>query len=248
MDDIPKSAAWILSGASVAAALVSLVGLAPRVAGAYPGWLRFAIILIVVGFILGAIAVIINLFGLQREASGSNRLITPAITSTAAGMIFVIAGAAVIAFAYQETLSVHDVPRLTLSVADAAQSDLATVKVKFEADELNPGQFTVVDIVVVDRDTAANIPKHPQPYVSGRRVYRSAIGADSTGKIISEVDTDVHRKDSGIVVAEVWPGPLRDAQGGSTLASNDQDATTQLCSDITNTGTMRSCAYAIVPM
>jgi hypothetical protein len=49
MDDIPKSAAWILSGFSAAAAAVTLVGLAPRLSDAHPAALRVAIILIIVG-------------------------------------------------------------------------------------------------------------------------------------------------------------------------------------------------------
>jgi hypothetical protein len=253
MDDIPKSAAWILSGSSVAAAMVTLVGLAPRLAGAYPKTLVAAIILIVLGLVCGCAAAIVHLVGANRgtaaaqgdtpgqagSAFGSHRGI--AIGSIAMGMVLILLGTAVIAVTYALTLSTRDVPRLTLSVADAEQPGLATVKVKFEADGLNPGQFIVVDLIALHRDTV--IPVGVEQIVpDGHRIYRAAIGSDSKGQVTSEIQTNVHRKDFGIVVAQVWPGPL----DTNSLASNNLRAGTSLCGDIIKKES-RSCAYAEIP-
>jgi hypothetical protein len=241
MDDIPKSAAWILSGSSAAAAIVALIGLAPRVASAYPAWLRVAIVLILIGFMCGAIAVMFYLIGVSRSPATRNN--GWALAFIAAGMACVVGGTAVLAIAYQQTLSTHDVPRLTLSVSSAGEPQFATVKVKFEADELNPGQFIVVDMIAVARDTVAKMPAGVGQVVPGHRFYRAAIGSDSTGKVTSEVDTNIRRGDYGLVVAEVWPGPLN----ADTLAPNNQQASTRLCSDIVKSE-VRSCAYAEVPI
>jgi hypothetical protein len=229
-----------LSGSSAAAGIVALVGLAPRVASAYPGWLRVAIVLVLIGVVCGAISVICYLVGVGRSPAGGNN--NWPVGFVAGGMAFIVGGTAILAIAYQQTLSTHDVPRLTLSVSGAAEPQFATVKVKFEADELNPGQFIVVDMIALARDTVAKMPAGVGQLVPGHRFYRAAIGADSAGKVTSEVETSIRRADYGLVVAEVWPGPLNTA----TLAPNNQQASTRLCSDIVKSE-VRSCAYAEVP-
>ena len=237
MDDIPKSATWILSGATVAAAVVTLVGLAPRLAGAYPGWLQAAIILVLAGFVCGCVAVVLQLLGVTSGALGRHF----AVGSVAAGMAFVVAGTAVLALSYQATLSKEDVPRLTLSVT-GNDDEMATVKAKFEADGLDPGQSLIVDLIAVKRGTA--IPVGVGQLTPGHRFYRAAIGSDSSGKVTSEIETDIKRADFEIVVAEVWPGPLN----VESSAPNNQVASTAMCGNVgTKNKDPRSCAYAEVP-
>jgi hypothetical protein len=143
-----------------------------------------------------------------------------AVCSVAAGMACVVVG------------SKEDVPRLTLS-----DHDMASVKAKFEADGLDPGQSLIVDLIVVKRGTA--IPVGVGQLTPGHRFYRAAIGSDSTGKVTSEIETDIKRGDYEIVVAEVWPGPL-DVQ---TSAPNNQAASTAMCGNVSrDKKDPRSCA------
>lgn len=241
MDDIPKSATWILGGSTVAAAVVTLVGLAPRLAGAHPGALRSAIILILVGLVCGCAAVIIQLIGAN---SGKSALFSRlGIGSVALGMVCVVGGTAVLALSYQDTLGTDDVPRLTLSVT-RADNDMATVKAKFEADGLDPGQSVILNLVAVKRDIAIRVGVGQ--VTPGHRFYRAQIGSDSTGKVTSEIETDIRRDNYQIVVAEVWPEPL----GVNNEAPNNQEASTALCANVgkkDGTTDPRSCAYAEVP-
>jgi hypothetical protein len=113
------------------------------------------------------------------------------------------------------------------------------VKLKFDADGLNPGQFIVVDLIPLPVGAA---PDGRGATATGRRIYRGAIGSDGKGQVTSEVQTFVSRDKVGIVVAEVWPGPLTE----DTSAPNDQIADTKMCGDI-QVREIRSCAYADVP-
>ena len=139
------------------------------------------------------------------------------------------------------TLSTHDAPRLTLSIADASRPELATVNVKFEADELNPGTFVMVDVIALPRNISIPVGKD-KVVPNGHRIYRAAIGSNAKGQVTSEIQTTVHRQDFGIVVAQVWPGPLN----ATSSSPNNQIAGTSLCNDI-ESGEFRSCAYAEVP-
>lgn len=239
MDDVPKSATWILGGATVAATVVTLVGLAPRVAGAYPGWLTVAISLILIGLVCGCTAIVLELI---RAGGTSSKLSRFGIGSVAAGMVCILAGTGVIAVCYIATLSTDDVPRLTLSVT-GIDRDMATVKVKFEADGLNPGQSVVVNLIAVER--ATNIRVGVDQVTPGHRFYRATIGSDSTGKVSSDIETGIRREEYQIVVAEVWPVPLEEDK----TAPNNQEASTALCGNVGKNDKTdpRSCAYALVP-
>lgn len=256
MDDIPKSVVWVLGGSSVAIGMLTLVGLAPRLAGAYPWPLFIAIMFIVLGLVFGCTAAILQLLAANRThgptesdsttpaVASSNRHRSLAIGSVALGMASILIGTAVLAVAYALTLNTDDVPRLSLSVSGADQPDLATVKVKFEADDLNPGQFIVVDLIALPRvPPGVKIPASRGARVPGRRIYRGAIGSDSKGQVTSEIQTNIHREDVGIVVAEVWPGPLNT----DSSTPNNLHADTQMCGDIQRKE-IRSCAYAEVPL
>jgi hypothetical protein len=242
MDDIPKSATWILGGASVATVVVTLVGLAPRLAGTYPLWVQVAIGCILTGLVCGCAAVIFQLIGARTTPPRSQGR---AIVSVAIGMAFVVAGTGVLAVSYSVTLSKEDVPRVALSVA--GDEAMATIKVKFEADGLDPGQSLIVDIIAVDRKTP--VPSGVSQMVPGHRIYRAAIGSDSTGKVTSEIETVIQRADYKIVVAEVWPGPL----DVDSSAPNNQSADTKMCGNVgipekgKDKKAIRSCAYAAVP-
>ena len=244
MDDIPKTITWVLGGSSVVAALLSLIGLAPRLVGAYPQWVQAAIGCIVLGLASGCAATIFYILkgtgdtpvNPSREAKWRHC----AIISVAVGLISTLTATAILAVSYATTLRTPDVPRLALSVSDANQPDVATVKVKFEADGLHPGIFLVVDIIGVATGTSVRVGF--DQFTPGHRVYRAAIGSDANGQITSEIQTNIHRKDYRVVVAQVYPGPL----SIDNRAPNNTEASTKLCSDIV-TKEVRSCAYAEVP-
>jgi hypothetical protein len=157
-------------------------------------------------------------------------------------MACVVIGTAIIAGSYIVTLSTDDVPRLTLSVT-GIDRDVATVKVKFEADGLDPGQSVVVNLIAVKRTT--NVRVGVDQVTPGRRFYRATIGSDSTGKVSSDIETAIRREEYQIVVAEVWTAPLKEDK----TAPNNQEAGTALCGNVGKNGTTdpRSCAYALVP-
>jgi len=134
---------------------------------------------------------------------------------------------------------------LTITAADP---ELATAKVKVDADNLRPGIFIVVDMIGVRRSTSLPVGAcHPRdevcPAAPGHRVYRAAIGSDSNGQIDSEIQTQLSRRDYVLVVAQVYPGPL----GVDNSAPNNMEASTSLCADIVSR-TPRSCAYVEVPL
>jgi hypothetical protein len=239
MDDVPMSATWILGGATIAAPVVTLVGLAPRLAGAYPTWLTIAIVLILLGLVGGCTAIVLQLASAGRTNPKPSR---GGITSVAIGMACVVLGTAVIAVSYIVTLSTDDVPRLTLSVT-GIDRDMATVKVKFEADGLNPGQSVVVNHIAVQRNTTIRVGV--DQVTPGHRFYRATIGSDSTGKVSSDIETAIRREDYQIVVAEVWPVPLE----VDKTAPNNQEASTALCGNVGKNDKRdpRSCAYTLIP-
>jgi hypothetical protein len=249
MDDIPKTVTWILGGASVPAALVTLVGLAPRLSAAYPGWVQVAIGFLVAGLGFGSIAGIAYLGGERRRASRLGRRVP--LAGVTLGLACTILATAILAVSYSILLHIPDVPRLALTIT-ATDPELATAKVKFDADNLRPGNFIVVDVIAVQQEPAAALggctPAHPPreglvcPVVPGHRVYRAAIGSDANGQIDSEVQTQLNRNQYRLVVAQVYPGPLQ----GDNNEPNNSQATTSLCADIV-TRTPRSCAYVEVP-
>jgi hypothetical protein len=249
MDDIPKTVTWILGGSSVPAAVLALVGLAPRLSAAYPGWVQAAIFLILGGLVFGSSAGVVYLATEHRRESRLGRHVP--LVCVALGLISTILATAVLAVSYNVLLDIPDVPRLALTIT-ATTPDVATAKVKFDADNLRPGNFIVVDVIAVGANTAAPVgecePASPPagglvcPVVPGHRIYRAAIGSDSNGQIDSEIQTQLSRSQYRLVVAQVYPGPLRD----DNKAPNNAEATTSLCADIV-TRTPRSCAYVEVP-
>ncbi|WP_068179298.1 hypothetical protein [Mycobacterium sp. UM_CSW] len=249
MDDIPKTVTWILGGSSVPAAVLALVGLAPRLSAAYPGWVQAAIFLILGALLFGSIAGVVYLATEGRRESWLGRHIPLAFV--ALGLTSTILATAVLAVSYNVLLDIPDVPRLALTIT-ATDPDVATAKVKFEADNLRPGNFIVVDVIAVGVDTPAPAGEcHPAsqpdgglvcPVVPGHRVYRAAIGSDANGQIDSEIQTQLSRSKYRLVVAQVYPGPLQN----DNKKPNDAEATTSFCADIV-TRTPRSCAYVEVP-
>jgi hypothetical protein len=237
VEDIPKTVTWILGGASLPTAVVTLVGLAPRLSAAYPGWVQVAIGLIVAGLFFGSIAGIAYLSTTSRRVSKLKRRIP--IICVALGLVATILATAVLALSYQVALSIPDVPRLALTITPT-NTELTTVKVKFDADGLQPGNFLVVDVVAVAR--ATELPIGTNQTAPGHRVYRAAIGSDPSGQINSEIQTQLSRATYRLVVAQVYPGPL----GVDNSAPNNPDAGTSLCGDI-KSRTSRSCAYAEIP-
>jgi hypothetical protein len=178
--------------------------------------------------------VIVHLVAADRHHAPGHR--RSAISFIAAGMICVVAGTAVLAFSYANTLETDDIPRLTLSVSsDPDHVELATVKVKFEADGLDPGAFLVADLIALQRGDSDNF---------GDRIYRAAVGADSSGRVTSDIETDIHRKDYRLIVAQVWPGPLPPPN----RIANNAPALTSLCGDIYENDDPRSCAWSEVPL
>lgn len=248
MDDIPKTVTWILGGSSVPAAVLTLIGLAPRLSAAYPGWVQVAIFLILGGLVFGSIAGVAYLTAERRESRLGRHI---PLVCVALGLASTILATAVLAVSYNVLLDIPDVPRLALTIS-ATAPDVATAKVKFEADNLRPGNFIVVDVLAVGVNTSAPVgecePASPPaaglvcPVVPGHRVYRAAIGSDSNGQIDSEIQTQVSRGQYRLVVAQVYPGPLRN----DNKAPNNSEATTSLCADIV-TRTPRSCAYVEIP-
>jgi len=99
VDDIPKMVAWILGGSSLPAAVVTLVGLAPRLSAAYPEWVQIAIGLIIAGLVFGSIAGIAYLIADRRGESRLGRRIP--IVGVALGLASTILATAVLAVSYQ---------------------------------------------------------------------------------------------------------------------------------------------------
>jgi hypothetical protein len=248
MDDIPKTVTWILGGSSLPAAVLTLVGVAPRLIAAHPFAMAVSIFLIIAGLGCATIAGIAYLAGDQRRESRLRRQVP--LVFVGLGLVATIAATAVLAVSYENTLDIKDRPRLALTITPTSP-ELATVKVKFDADAQQPGGFDVVDVIAVGRNTRLPVgechsgptPVHGLicPTAAGHRVYQAAVGSDSNGQIDSEFQTELSRSDYRLVVVETYPGPFP-----PDSAPGDSEAPTTLCADV-QLRVPRACAYVEVP-
>jgi hypothetical protein len=239
--DIPKTVVWILGGFSLVSAGLAALTVAPRLIGTYTIPVIVALVLMVIAFLLAAIAGFLNLVTAQWETKP--KALRPTILGLiAVGLVCMLSSLATVLIAGSFLLAKPEVPRLALNVVqnqgpDGQRSSAATVKVKFEADALDAGQSLVLDVLAL---------YNYDPMLPGERIYRAIIGSDATGKVVSEIETEIFSSSYSLVVAEVYPVSPAELDKDPASWGDELQGYTRLCSNI-EPSAARSCAFARVP-
>ncbi|OSC40324.1 hypothetical protein [Mycobacterium decipiens] len=242
-EPIFKAGAWILGGFSLLAAGLGALTVIPRIANTYLLWTIIAVIFMVLAFV-GALMAVGLVYHRKHGDAGEEWYRDAAKVFIAFGGVFLLTGISIVLISGVLVLARTEVPRLALSIApnqrqDGNAAESATVKVKIEADAMDPGGFLVVDLMAIP------VVKKGQEYQFGDRVYLSAVGSDSTGHVSSEIQIEIPSSKYSMIVAEVYPGPMK-RDGTNVNWAGEMYASTQMCADIT-TPVPRACAYAQVP-
>jgi hypothetical protein len=238
--DIPKTIGWILGGFALVTAGLGTLTIAPRLAGTYENQVMIALGLMVAAFLAAAVAGLINL-AVARGQNSSRKVQVTIVAILAAGVVSLLASLGIMLVSETAVLAKPEVPRLALSVIgnqkpNGDRSATDTVKIKFEADGLDPGQYLTIDVLALP---AAD------PHRKGDRIYHASIGSDSTGKLLSDIQTEIDRTSYKLIIAEVFPVGPSDWLHHSTN-SYDLTGYTQFCTDL-RPNDSRSCAWAQVP-
>jgi hypothetical protein len=237
----------VLGGFSLLTAGLSALTVIPRVANGYLSWTVLAVSLIVVAFLGALVAVGVTYSETYKSEKKWWRDTVKIPIALAATLL--MGGIAIMLVISLLVLGRSEVPRLTLSIApygDNAKGDpttTATVKLKIEADAMNPGGYLVANIVALDTIVEGG------QFQVGQRIYRSLVGSDSAGHVMSEIETQIPIDRYSIVVAEVFPGPVQSAGAGGaqfTWSSEFAMVSTTVCTDI-EAPQPRACVYARVP-
>jgi hypothetical protein len=246
-EPIFKAAAWILGGFSLLTAGLGALTVVPRIANGYLAWTVVAVALIMVAFLAAMIAVGVSYQ--QAYLTDTKWWRDWVKVPIALAAVSLLTGIAIVLVISLFVLGRSEVPRLTLSLAqengaDGKPTNTDAMKLKFEADSMNPGGFMVVNVIGLKQIEEGADSQH------GDRLYLSVVGADSAGRIVSEVNTEIP-KDYDVVVVEVFPGPIdrtkTDPLTGKDLTwAADQKPSTTMCADISNRDP-RACVYARVP-
>jgi hypothetical protein len=200
-EPIFKAAAWILGGFSLLTAGLGALTVVPRIANGYLTWTVIAVAFIIVSFLAAMIAVGVSYH--QAYMTDTKWWRDWVKVPIALAAVSLLTGIAIVLVISLLVLGRSEVPRLTLSLAqengaDGKPTDTDTMKLKFEADSMDPGGFMVVNVIGLKQVEEGANRQH------GDRLYLSVVGADSAGRIVSEVDTEIPRAYE-IVVVEVFP-------------------------------------------
>jgi hypothetical protein len=264
--DISKAVGWILGGFTLVSGGIGALTLAPRVVGTY----ELPVIGVLIG-IIGAFILAGNAARLSLTKS-SHPSATSIHWSIVIGFLLLIASVGTMLWLVCLTLGKGEVPRLALTVVENRKPNgelepADTVKLKYEADGLHPAQPVVVNIMALPHVNDDQFVHS----VQADRIYSATIGSDATGKVVSEIETEIDITRYAVVVAEVYPLPenqaLCDRQKCTatdprvpddvctahpdkctpkTTWADEKNTHTFLCGDIV-ADSKRSCAWAIVP-
>jgi hypothetical protein len=266
--DISNAVGWILGGFTLVSGGIGALTLAPRVVGTYKWPVIIAVGVMIAAFIFAGNAARMSL------AKSDHPSATKIHWHVVIGFILLMASVGVLLILVCLTLGKGEFPRLALTVVENQKPNgelepADTVKLKYEADGLHPAQPVVVNIMALPQvNDGQEIHS-----VEADRIYSATIGSDGTGKVVSEIETEIDRGKYAVVVAEVYPLPEKQSQGCDnelnctptnptdsvdecpvhpdkclprTKWADEKDAHTFLCGDIV-ADSKRSCAWAIVP-
>ncbi len=267
--DIPKTVGLILGGFTLVSGGIGALTLAPRVVGTYQVPVMLAVLVMIFAFGLAGFAAWLSLV----ISSGPHRLVRWIHHSIFWGLTFLILSIGTILILACLTLGKGEFPRLSLTVVENQKPNgelepADTVKLKYEADGLHPAQPVVVNIMALPQINDGQIIDS----VQADKIYSATIGSDSTGNVVSEIQTEVDRGKYAVVVAEVYPLPENqphrcdkqnctptdptDSRGECTAHpdkctpettwADEKKSHTFLCGDIV-ANSKRSCAWAMVP-
>jgi len=202
--DIPKTVGLILGGFTLVSGGIGALTLAPRVVGTYQVPVMLAVLVMIFAFGLAGFAAWLSLV----ISSGPHRLARWIHHSIFWGLTFLILSIGTILILACLTLGKGEFPRLSLTVVENQKPNgelepADTVKLKYEADGLHPAQPVVVNIMALPQINDGQIIDS----VQADKIYSATIGSDSTGKVVSEIQTEVDRGKYAVVVAEVYPLP-----------------------------------------
>lgn len=244
-DSVGKIIGWIAGGFTLLGGSAGALALIPRTVGVYQNPVIVALLVLLSAILLAGAAGAINFAILQGDSESFLRRprrwwsrLMYAFLALGCLLVVVSIGAMLLFQAF--VLGRAPVARLTMSTAANPQTHSSTVTVNYQADNLSPKTFIIVDVygfTVNNLDgTFADQP--------GEHVYRALVGSDANGKADSTIQLELPETFT-LVVAETTP----DVAHTPDTADKWRDVlvgTSHLCEDI-GVDNPRTCAWVRLP-